>query len=62
MCMWSLFLDMNQPIGRFSGLRCEINESIDILKGFECSETMSIIYDLGMTALNIAGLLIQKND
>ena len=56
----SIFTDMNQPIGRFSGLRCEINESIDILKGFKCSETMSVIYDLGMTALKIAGFTNTK--
>ena len=51
----SVFTDMNQPIGRFSGLRCEVNESIEILKGFKCNETLNIVYDLGMTGLEIAG-------
>ena len=56
----SVFTDMNQPIGRFSGLRCEINESIDILKGFKCAETMNIVYDLGTTALKISGFTNTK--
>jgi len=48
-----VFTSMNQPLGRFAGLWCEILEAIDCLRGQGPDDTMEVTYQLG------ARLLIQ---
>ena len=38
--------DMNQPLGNYSGIACEVTESIDSLKGSGPSDLMSVVYHL----------------
>ena len=49
------FTDMNQPLGYYSGLFCEVFESIEFLKG-NCgsSDLVDLIYDLGENCLTLA--------
>ena len=52
-----LVTNMNQPLGFYSGLTCEIKESIDFLKNEKKSkDLLELIYQLGLSALNIAGI------
>ena len=46
--------DMNQPLGKYAGLTCEISESIDSLKGNGPKDLMDIVFKLGELALNMA--------
>ena len=51
--------DMNQPLGRNSGLWCEVEESIDFLKNSKKeSRLKSVVYKICTLALEMAG---QKN-
>jgi len=50
--------DMNQPLGNYAGLLCEIVESIESLKGNGPQDLMKVVFELGTIALNMAG----KND
>lgn len=50
-----VFTNMNQPLGRFAGLACEVQESIKALKGNGPKDLMEVTYELG------AKLLIQAN-
>ena len=50
--------DMNQPLGHYAGLLCEIVESIESLKGNGPQDLMKVVFELGTIALNMAG----KND
>ena len=51
---------MNQPIGKFAGLSCEIQESIECLKGEGPNDLISITYELGSCLLIQAGLAKNK--
>ena len=46
-----LYTDMNQPLGNFAGLSCEIEESISCLKGIGPDDLMSITFELGSKLL-----------
>ena len=50
-----VFTDMNQPLGCYSGLFCEVFESIEFLKG-NCgsSDLVDLIYNLGENCLALA--------
>ena len=47
--------DMNQPLGNYAGLRCEIYESIKCLKGNGPKDLMDVVLNLGEIALTMAG-------
>tara|TARA_B100002052_G_scaffold273806_1_gene276496 strand:+ start:188 stop:1462 length:1275 start_codon:yes stop_codon:yes gene_type:complete len=52
-----LVTDMNQPLGIYSGLLCEVKESIDFLKNENQSKDLfELIYKLGLRGLNMAGI------
>ena len=46
--------NMNQPLGNFSGLSCEIIESIDCLNGKGPDDLMKVVFDLGKVACSLA--------
>ena len=41
-----IFSDMNQPLGRFAGLGCEVKEAIDCLKGDGSQDLISNTFEL----------------
>ena len=47
--------NMNQPLGNYAGLRCEIYESIKCLKGNGPKDLMDVVFHLGEIALTMAG-------
>ncbi len=49
------YTDMNQPLGRKSGLFNEIEESIECLKGEGPDDVMEVVYHLGTQALHQRG-------
>jgi len=51
-----LITDMNQPLGNYSGLLCEVIESIDTLKGNGPNDILEVIYYLGENCLKLAGI------
>ena len=51
-----LITDMNQPLGNYSGLLCEVIESIDTLKGNGPNDILEVIYYLGENCLELAGI------
>ena len=51
-----LITDMNQPLGNYSGLLCEVIESVDTLKGNGPNDILEIIYHLGENCLKLAGI------
>ena len=46
--------DMNQPLGEYSGLLCEVKECIDALKGHGAKDLMEVVFNLGKIALSMA--------
>ena len=50
------FTDMNQPLGNSAGLWCEVRESIECLQGNGPDDLMAVVYHLGKSALEIAGI------
>ena len=48
--------DMNQPLGVFSGLLCEVIESMEFLKGSSDDDLLKLIYHLGEVSLKMAGV------
>ncbi len=50
-----IFSNMNQPLGRYAGLGCEIKEAIDCLKGNGSQDLMANVFEL------CSCLLIQAN-
>ena len=46
--------NMNQPLGNFSGLNCEVIESIDSLKGRGPDDLMDVVFELGRLACSLA--------
>ena len=55
-----VYTNMNQPLGRYAGLKCEILESIDCLNGNGPSDLMEITLELGSKILIQSK--IAKND
>ena len=55
-----IITDMNQPLGLYSGLQCEVIESIEVLKGNGPKDLIDIVYHLAETCLKIAGIDNQK--
>jgi len=54
--------DMNQPLGDYAGLLCEVYESVESLKGNGPNDLMNVVFELGEIALTMAGQnkVIQK--
>ena len=52
----SCFTDMNQPLGNSAGLWCEVRESMECLQGNGPDDLMAVVYHLGKSALEIAGI------
>ena len=50
------FTDMNQPLGNSAGLWCEVRESMECLQGNGPDDLMAVVYHLGKSALEIAGI------
>ena len=46
-----IYSNMNQPLGYFAGLQCEILESIDCLKGNGPKDIMKVTFELGSKIL-----------
>ena len=46
-----VYTNMNEPLGRYAGLRCEILESIDCLSGNGSNDLMEITLELGSKIL-----------
>ncbi|GIS57387.1 MAG: hypothetical protein CM1200mP1_13250 [Candidatus Neomarinimicrobiota bacterium] len=38
---------MDQPLGKTAGMWCEINESIEALKGNASQDLMDVVFELG---------------
>ncbi|MFL2982851.1 MAG: thymidine phosphorylase [Candidatus Neomarinimicrobiota bacterium] len=51
-----VYTDMNQPLGNYAGLSCEIEESINCLKGKGANDLMSVTMELGSKLLLQAGI------
>ena len=52
--------DMNQPLGNYSGLLCEVIESIDTLKGNGPQDLTKIVYHLTEKCMSLAGIVNPK--
>ncbi len=48
--------DMNQPLGKYSGLLCEVVESLDMLRGGGNKNLLDVVFSLGNSALSMAGI------
>jgi len=48
--------DMNQPLGNYSGLLCEIIESMETLKDNGPEDLLKVVYYLGDISLKMAGI------
>jgi len=57
-----VYTSMDQPLGNSAGLWCEIQESIDGLKGTGPDDTMQVTFELGAKLLVQAGLSKNKPD
>tara|TARA_B110000014_G_scaffold262051_1_gene255172 strand:+ start:1313 stop:2578 length:1266 start_codon:yes stop_codon:yes gene_type:complete len=51
-----LITDMNQPLGNYSGLICEVTESMQTLKNNGPNDILDIVYHLGKHCLKISGI------
>lgn len=51
-----VYTSMNQPLGKTAGLWCEVQESIDGLKGNGPDDTMQVTFELGAKLILQAGL------
>ena len=51
-----VYTSMNQPLGRTAGMWCEIEESMNALKGSGAQDLMDVIYELGSKLLVQAGV------
>ena len=56
-----IYTNMNQPLGRYSGLSCEVEESIECLKGNGPDDLVSITFELGSRLLIQAGLVDNRD-
>ena len=52
--------DMNQPLGLYSGIQCEIIESIEALKGNGPKDLMEVVFYLAETCLNMVQINNKK--
>ncbi len=57
-----VFTNMNQPLGRFAGLACEVQESIKALKGNGPKDLMDVTFELGAKLLIQAKLVNHKDE
>ncbi|MBL46876.1 MAG: thymidine phosphorylase [Candidatus Marinimicrobia bacterium] len=46
-----IFSNMDQPLGRTAGMWCEVNESINAMKGESAEDLMNVVYNLGTKML-----------
>ena len=51
-----VYSNMNQPLGRTAGMWCEINESIQALKGNGAIDLMDVVFELGNKLIIDSGL------
>ena len=51
-----VYSNMNQPLGRTAGMWCEINESIQALKGDGAIDLMEVVFELGSKLVIDSGL------
>ena len=56
-----VYTNMNQPIGQYAGLSCEVQESIECLRGKGPNDLISITLELGSSLLIQAGLAEDKD-
>ena len=56
-----VYTNMNQPIGQYAGLACEVQESIECLTGKGPNDLISITLELGSSLLIQAGLAEDKD-
>ena len=56
-----IFTNMNQPLGRYSGLACEVEESIECLKGNGADDLIDITLELGSCLMIQSGLVRDRN-
>ena len=52
---------MNQPLGEYSGLLCEVFESAEFLKGNKIDDLRKVTYHLCDLALELAGINNRKS-
>ena len=57
----AIYTSMNQPLGRFSGLACEVQEAIDCLKGDGPDDLIKITLELGAHILIQSKIYSDKN-
>ena len=53
--------NMDQPLGTYSGLLCEVIESMDALKGNGAEDMMGVVFSLGKVALSMANIKNPKD-
>lgn len=58
----AVYTSMEQPLGRTAGLWCEVQESIDGLKGTGPVDTMQVTFELGARLLIQAGISNSLSD
>ena len=51
-----VYSNMNQPLGKTAGMWCEINESIQALKGNGAIDLMDVVFELGKKLIIDSGL------
>jgi len=57
-----IFTNMDQPLGRFAGLACEVQESIKALKGNGPKDLMEVTFELGAKLLVQTKLANHKDE
>ena len=58
----AIISDMNQPLGRMVGNACEVNESLDILRGAGPKETRDLTLQLCASLIVASGKVMQTQD
>ena len=56
------YTNMDQPLGRFAGLSCEIKEAIECLKGNGTDDLMAVTLELGSKLLLQSGAATSRSD
>ena len=56
------YTNMDQPLGRFAGLSCEIHEAIECLKGNGPDDLMAVTLELGSKLLLQSGAATSRSD
>ena len=57
-----VYSNMNQPLGRYAGLSCEVFEAIECLKGKGKEDIMDVTYELGSKLLFQSGITKSKSE